>query len=256
MLILRRKHPVLRYRLKIFPLLLVLLAIGLQSQSQLIVSGTVYDSTKVVPVRDVVIKNSEGTITMTDSNGHYDIAVQKTDSLTFIYNYKPTIKFAVRDIESAGNFDISLHVRVNEKFKTLKEVRVYTKSYKQDSIENREQYAKFFNFEKPGLSVGSDSYSGAVGLDIDELINIFRFKRNRRLERMQERLVEEEKEKFVTYRFNKVLVRRITGLQGNDLDTFLKAYRPDFEFTQGSSLVDFYQYILNASYQYRAKVNN
>jgi hypothetical protein len=218
------------------------------------VSGTVYDSTKVIPVKDVIIKSSSGAITMTDSTGHYDIAVQKNDSLTFIYNYKPTIKFAVRDIATPGDFDISLHVRVNEKFKTLKEVRIYAKSYREDSVENREQYAKIFNYQKPGLAVGSDSYSGAVGLDIDELINIFRFKRNRQLRRMQERLMEEEKEKFVSYRFNKVLVRRITGLQGSDLENFMKDYRPDFEFTQSSNLIDFYQYILNASYQYRKNI--
>lgn len=63
--------------------------------------------------------------------------------------------------------------------------------------------------------------------------------------------MEEEKEKFVNYRFNKVLVRRITGLQGSDLESFMKDFRPDFEFTQSSNLIDFYQYILNASYQYK-----
>ncbi|MFT3681937.1 MAG: hypothetical protein QM791_16810 [Ferruginibacter sp.] len=219
--------------------------------AQPVVSGTVYDSTRLIPVKDVIIKSSSGVLTMTDSTGRYSIDVQKTDSLTFIYNYKPTMKFAVKDIKEPGSFDISLHIRVNEKFKTLQEVKVYTKTYRQDSIANREQYAKIFNYERPGLSLNSDSYSGAVGLDINELINIFRFKRNRQFRRMQERLMEEEKEKYVDYRFNKALVRRITGLQGPELDTFMKDYRPDFEFTQASDLVSFYQYILNASYQYK-----
>ncbi len=221
---------------------------------QQLVNGTVYDSTKTIPVKDVIIKSSSGTMVMTDSTGQYSIAVQKTDSLTFIYNYKPTMKFAVKDIKDPANFDIALHIRVAEKFKTLQEVRIYTRSYQQDSIRNREEYAKIFNYKKPGLALGSDSYSGAVGLDIDELINIFRFKRNRQLRKLQERLIEDEKEKYVNYRFNKALVHRITGLEGNDLDVFLKEYRPDFEFTQASSLVDFYQYILNASYQYKGQV--
>lgn len=237
--------------LKRYSFLLLLVTISITAKSQLIISGTVYDSTKIVPVKDVIIKTGGGVITMTDSTGSYRISVQRNDSLTFIYNYKPTHKFAVSDIKDPASFDISLHIRVNEKFKTLKEVRVYAKSYKQDSIENREYYSKIFRYEKPGLALGSDSYTGAAGLDVNELINIFRFKRNRRLQHLQERLIEEEKEKFVNYRFNKVLVRRITGLQGNDLDSFMKDYRPDFEFTQGSSLVDFYQYILNASYQYK-----
>lgn len=241
----------LNKNLKKYCFLLLLVTIGVVAKSQVIISGTVYDSTKIVPVKDVIIKSSSGIITMTDSTGSYTIQVQRNDSLTFIYNYKPTHKFAVSDIKDPASFDISLHVRVNEKFKTLKEVRVYAKSYKQDSVENREYYSKIFNYNKPGLALSSDNNTGAVGLDVNELINIFRFKRNRRLAQLQERLLEEEKEKFVNYRFNKVLVRRITGLQGNDLDSFMKDYRPDFEFTQASNLVDFYQYILNASYQYK-----
>jgi hypothetical protein len=68
---------------------------------------------------------------------------------------------------------------------------------------------------------------------------------------MQERLVEQEQENFINYRFNKSTVRRITRLVSPDLEIFMNNYRPDFEFTQNSTLVDFYQYILNASYQYR-----
>ncbi|HMO62530.1 MAG TPA: hypothetical protein PKC39_15455 [Ferruginibacter sp.] len=227
----------------------------LNGYSQQLLNGTVYDSTKVIPVKDVIIKSSSGNIVMTDSTGQYSISVQQTDSITFIYNYKPTMKFAVKDIKDPANFDIALHIRVSEKFKTLQEVRIYTRSYQQDSIRNREEYAKIFDYKKPGLSLSSDSYTGAAGLDINELVNIFRFKRNRQLRKLQERLIEEEKEKYVNYRFNKALVRRITGLQGDELDIFLKEYRPDFEFTQASSLVDFYQYILNASYQYKAQVH-
>jgi hypothetical protein len=68
---------------------------------------------------------------------------------------------------------------------------------------------------------------------------------------MQERLMDQEKENYVNYRFNKTTVRRITRLDGADLDAFMKLYRPGFEFTQTSSVVDFYQYIINASYQFK-----
>jgi hypothetical protein len=221
------------------------------AKAQLTITGNVYDSTKVVPVKDVIIKSTSGVIVMTDSNGHYEITAKNSDSLVFIYNYKPTLKFAVSDIAAANNFDIALHIRVAEKFKTLKEVRVYAKTYKQDSIENRERYAKIFEYDRPGLSLSSNAWSGAAGLDLNELVNIFRFKHNRQLQRMQERLMEEEKEKFISYRFSKTTVRRVTGLQGKELELFMKEYRPDFEFTQMSSLVDFYQYILNASYKFK-----
>lgn len=221
------------------------------AQAQLMITGTVFDNTKVIPVKDVVVKSSSGTMAITDSNGRYSIAAGEQDSLTFIYLYKPTAKFTVKQIPNIAAFDISLHVKVKEQFQLLKEVKIYSKSYRQDSIENREQYAKVFNYQRPTLRTGTDSYTGAAGLDVNELINIFRFKRNRQIRRLQERLMEQEKENYINYRFNKMTVRRITHLDGKDLDLFMQEYRPDFEFTSVSTLVDFYQYILNASYQFK-----
>jgi hypothetical protein len=234
-----------------FLLLLFVALFTSSSFGQIIVSGTVYDSTKMIPVKQVTVKSNSGRSTITDTLGKYTIEVFETDSLVFIYNNKPTLKYAVKTIENIGNFDISLHVRMYEKFKTLKEVQIFTRSYKQDSAENRQRFATIFNYKKPGVQSSFDPTTGAAGLDINELINIFRFKRNRQLKKMQERLEEEEKERFINYRFNKATVTRITKLTGEDLAAFMKNYRPDFEFTQNSTLVDFYQYILNASYHFK-----
>ena len=219
--------------------------------AQLTISGTVYDSSKVIPVKGVVVKNTRGLMTVTDSTGHYNIGANDKDSLTFIYLNKPTARFAVKQIENIGSFDISLHILVTEKFRTLKEVRVFSKSFKQDSIANREEYAKIFNYQRPGIKTSSSDYSGTPGLDLDEFINIFRFKRNKQIKHLQNRLLDQEQENYIKYRFNKVLVKRITHLEGNNLDSFMVRYRPDFAFTQTTSTVNFYQYILNASYQFK-----
>jgi len=231
----------------------VLLCFGFAAgaKSQLTVTGTVYDSTKTIPIKDVTVKSSSGTFAITDSAGRYTIVTSDRDSLTFIYQGKPTAKFSVKQIPNIGGFDISLYVRVAEKFKTLKEVKVYAKNYRQDSIANREEYAKIFNYQKPTIRSSVDAGTGAAGADLNELINVFRFKRNRQLRKLQERLVEQEKETYVNYRFNKTTVRRITKLDGTDLEEFMKLYRPGFEFTQTSTVVEFYQYILNASYDFK-----
>ena len=221
------------------------------TKGQVVITGTVYDSTKTVPVKDVIIQSSSGVMAVTDSNGRYNILAGERDSLIFIYKNKPTLKFAVAQVPNSGIFDIALHMRVDEKYKRLKEVKVFTRSYRQDSAENRERYAKAFNYQKPGIKLSTNSYSGAAGVDLDELINIFRFKRNKQLKKMRQRLEEEEKEKFVDYRFNKSAVRRVTRLEGNELDVFMKQYRPGFEFTLNSEVVEFYQYILNASYEFK-----
>lgn len=224
------------------------------AKSQFTITGTVYDSTKTIPVQDVIIKSSGGTFSITDSLGRYSIVASDKDSLTFIYGDKPSARFAVKQIPNIAGFDISIHVRVPEKFKTLREVKVYARNHQQDSIANREQYAKIFNYQRPGISLNTDSYTGAAGADLNELINVFRFRRNRQLRKMQERLMEQEMENYINYRFNKSTVRRITRLDGKELDEFMIKYRPDFEFTQNSTVVEFYQYILNASYHYKKEL--
>ena len=223
-------------------------------KSQIIVSGIVYDSTKLIPLKEVVIKSGLGNTAISDTNGRYTIVSSEKDSLTFIYRNKPTAKFAVKQIENTGNFDISLHVRVTEKFKLLKEVKIYSKNYRLDSLQNREQYASIFKYQRPGISPTTDSYTGAVGMDLNELINIFRFRRNKQLKKMQIRLLEQEKDNYINYRFNKTTVRRITKLQGKELDLFIQEYKPTFEFTENSSLIQFYQYILDASYQFKKEL--
>jgi hypothetical protein len=221
---------------------------------QLVIAGTVYDSTKTIPVEKVLVKSGSGNQAITDSMGHYEIFVTENDSLTFIYQNKPTAKFAVKQIANIASFDISLHIRVTSKFQTMKEVRVYSKNFREDSIENRIYYNKIFNYQKPGVATSINPGSGSVGMDLDEFINIFRVKRNKQLRKMQERLLEQEQENYIKYRFNKTTVKRITRLEGKELDEFMLLYKPDFEFTQMASTVEFYQYILNASYQYKKEM--
>ena len=213
-------------------------------------SGTVLDNGKVNFVEGVTVLTNGGKPSFTDSLGRYSISTKNGDSIYFVYNNKPTQKFAVNKIPNAGQFDISLHISVKNKYSVLKEVVVYAKNYRQDSLENRENYGEVFSYRKNGIGT-SITPGGGVGLDANELINMFRFKRNKRLKAFQKRLEADEQEKYITYRFNKVFVRRITRLNGVALDTFLVWYRPSYDFTCTSSEIEFNQYILNASYHYR-----
>jgi hypothetical protein len=220
---------------------------------QLTVSGTVYDSTRTIYVKNVLVKAKSGHHTLTDSLGQYSITVAKNDSIAFIYLKKSTPEFAVSDIINMTSFDVAIQVRVSGKFKTLKEVTVTSKTYEEDSIENREDYEHIFDYFKPGIQTSVSDYSGNAGIDLDELIDIFRFRRNKELRTMQERLVGEEQDKYVDHKFNKTLIKRITTVDSADIDVFMKRYRPSFEFVQNSSTADFYQYILDASYEFKGE---
>ena len=222
--------------------------------AQTVVRGTVFDSSRINYVENVRVVSTGGLFTVTDSMGKYSIQVNPDDSLLFIYNNKPTQKFPVRAMSDLSHFDVSLRVTVKGKYSVLKEVIVYSKSYRQDSLENRMTYADIYSYKKPGLS-SSMSPTGVAGADLNELVNIFRFRRNKDLKAFQARLEQQEQEKYVAYRFNKVLVRRITGLEGNLLESFIKQYTPSYAFARDSDELTFNNYILQCSYQFR-RINN
>lgn len=218
--------------------------------AQVIIKGRVYDMSKTIPLPSVSVLSSEGMGTVTDSLGYYTILVNETDSIWFSYLNKPTPKFAVSAINKFNGFDISLHVPVTE----LKEVKVVPRNYKRDSIQNRLDYAKAFDFHKPGISLSNPSSgSFGVGLDLDAFINMFNFRKNRRMAHFQQRLIQEEEDKFIDHRFNKPLVRKITKLTGAEQDDFMKKYRPSLDFTRNATDYEFAEYIKLAWQEYERK---
>ncbi len=157
----------------------------------------------------VSVSSTSGKGTVTDSLGNYSLVVSPADSISFSYLGRSTIKYPVKSINPYISFDIALHVQPTE----LKEVRVAPHNYHMDSIQNRLDYAKAFDFKKPGLSMTEPGQGLGVGFDLDELINVFRFKRNRRMLAFQKRLVEEEQDKSIDHRFNRSIVKKITHIQ-------------------------------------------
>ena len=119
--------------------------------AQLTVTGTVFDSSRRNYVENVQVESTGGKFTRTDSMGRYKITVTEKDSLTFIYKNKPTQKFAVKDIPTLTQFDISLGINVKGGYRTLKEVIVFARSYREDSMENRQTYADVYNYHKPTI---------------------------------------------------------------------------------------------------------
>jgi hypothetical protein len=243
----------LRLTLKIILIAFIGCCCAIHANAQFFVTGTVYDSSKINLVEGVKVVSTSGVFAMTDSLGRYSIRVNETDSISFVFRNKPTQKFDVASMSDPSRFNISLHITVKGKYSTLSEVIVRTKSYREDSLENRKDYADIFAYKKPGFHTDI-SPSGVVGADLDELINIFRFKRNKQLKAFQRRLEFQEQEKYITYRFNKTVVKRITGLDGEQLDAFIIKYRPTYELVSNADEVAMNQYILKCFYQFKIEV--
>ena len=218
--------------------------------AQIMISGNVYDSSKLYAVPNVNVFSTSGLMAVTDSIGAYHILVKSTDSLSFVYNGKSTLKFPVKNIKNYNSFDISLHVKTKEKYKLLNPVTVFANSYQEDSLENREAYSKIFGGEKPGIHSTYDP-GGAAGLDLDALIGMFQFRKNKQQLAFRNRLLEDEKDHYIDYRFSAKTITRITGLKGDTLERYRKLYRPNYYFVVNSTLAQFYEYILNTSYAFK-----
>lgn len=240
-------------RLHLLLLLLVMALLWQPLHAQYItISGTVYDISARKPLEAVAVLSKSGRGTLTDSMGHYSLMVFKTDSIWFSLLNKNTQHYAVDTIRFPDNFDVSIHVYSA----LLPEVKVRNSNYHLDSLQNRKDYQKYFDFKKPGISLsrnpGYNPGGVTVGLDLDEFINMFRFKRNRNLQYLQNRLVQQEQDKYITFRFNKLLVRKITKLQAPEIDTFMKLYRPGYEGLQLLNDLEFGYYIEQSFNQYKA----
>ena len=216
------------------------------------ISGTVYDISARRPLEAVAVYSTSGRGTITDSVGRYMIMVSTKDSIWFSLIGKATMKYPVDTISNTDNFNVMIHVYATQ----LPEVKVRNNYYRFDSIQNRKDYAKIFGFRKPGLRLSNNpNYNPGgltVGFDLDEIINMFRTKRNHSIENLQKRLIEQEHEKYVNNRYSKQFVRKITKLQPPELDTFMNRYRPAYEFVTQVNELELGYYIQKSFEQYKA----
>jgi hypothetical protein len=219
-------------------------------QAQYKVKGTVYDSSRRYRIEAVTVLSTGGKGTVTDSLGHYQLDVSDKDSIWFSFLGKPTPKYPVLKIADITQFDIALRLKMD----VMQEVKIRSRSYKEDSIQNRLNYAKAFNFERPNLSSMTSVYANGAGINLDELIRVFQFRRNKSMEKFRERLLEQEREKFVDHKFSKALVKKLTGLDGDELSQFMQYYRPAYEFALYSSEYDFQYYIKKAGEEFKKSI--
>lgn len=243
-------------RTRLLCLLLVVLAAGAAHAQLSTISGTVYDATARRPLEAVAVMTTSGRGTITDSMGNYIIAVSKKDSIWFSLIGKSTMKYPVDTISNASAFNVMIHVFVND----LPEVKVRNRYYRFDSLQNRKDYAKAFNFRKPGIRMSTNNNYNpggvSVGFDLTELINMFRFKRNRQMAALQNRLIQQEQEAYIKHRFTRGFVSKVLGIQGATVDSVMEHCRPPYEFLTQLNDLEFGYYIQQCYEIYRTDKNS
>jgi hypothetical protein len=211
------------------------------------IHGTVYNMYRTKPLDGVSVMATSGRGTATDSNGNYALVVDLKDSISFSYLGKATMKYPIREINYYSGFDISLHVDPVE----LKEIRVMPHNYRDDSLQNRKDYEKIFDYRKPGFKITDGSGGLGAGVDLNSLIEMFERNKINRTKAFQRRLVDEEQDKYVDHRFARSVVLKITHLEGDELDSFMVKYRPSYAFCKKATDYDLYDYVKLAFSEYQ-----
>ncbi|RFS20170.1 hypothetical protein DVR12_20870 [Chitinophaga silvatica] len=230
-------------------ILIILSLCYLVSGAQVRIYGTVYDRTAKFGMAGVTVMSTSGKGTITDSAGHYSIIVPTADSICFSYQGKATMKFPVKEIRTSRSFDMSLHVDVH--MLPTVEVSAQRRGYTVDSIENRREYRKVFDFEREYFTSGGAGSAAGLNLDL-----LFSMKKIKRIEAFRKILIQDEKDKYVDHRFNKELVKKITGLESPALEAFMIQFRPSYEFILSfDNDYDYYEFIKVSSEYFSSRYN-
>ncbi|GAB3365314.1 hypothetical protein GCM10027566_35830 [Arachidicoccus ginsenosidivorans] len=203
--------------------------------AQKIVTGHVFQDKYGTPLDSVVVYTQSGFQGKTDSSGAYLIRILPKDSIWFQFRDKLTHKYPTNTIKNPHNFEVQIYLPKNYVQTPkgyLPTVTVHSRNYYEDSLNFRQDYARTFNYQKPGKALGESfglGDNGGVAVDFDQIINLFRFGYNKRQQVYQKFALDIEQEKYINHRFTKKLVEQITGLYDEARDEYMQACKPTYE---------------------------
>jgi hypothetical protein len=227
-----------------------ILVIALAGSGQVRIVGKVLDESGIFPLESVSVMSNSKAGTISDHAGAFEMTVLPDDSIWFSYLGKTTIKFFVGDILYLTDFNVAIKVPAT----TLPDVRVSGKNYRLDSIRNRIDYQKAFDYLPPSFRsiFTSISITGFV-VDIDELLRLFRFREKKRMTTFRNRLIDSEQQKYISRKFNRQVIKEAVDIPEEDLAAFIQLYTPDYPFTITASEYEMKKYIKESYEKYRTK---
>ncbi len=222
-------------------LVIVFLVVSFAAGAQNVV-GIVTDKTTSQPVIGATVAYGK-LLTQTNRGGLFEFdGVKMNDSLKVTaVGYLPYTLLV-----TAAN--ASQHIELLQKVSELKQVDIFgDRNFKKDSLANRADYAKQFNYKHPrvmdAFGNGMNFYPGEFfSIDLLALARALTYKSTNAY-KINKMLVRDEHDQFVGEHFNRGIVSHIVNLQGDTLSAFLVQYRPTYEFTLKATVYDMEVYI-------------
>ena len=183
---------------------------------------------------------------LSDEKGNYRIIVQPGDIVIFSCVGYHADTVAVTEKMLGAEFPILLDLRPV----ALEAVTVGSLSnYQMDSLERRQVYSWIYE-QQPQPVVEPQRQGDGVGVELNIIPHGSSEVRQRL--KLKKRILKEEEQYYVNYRFPAEYISRLTHLEGDSLQQFMARYRPTYDFCRKAANVDILVYI-NDSFKKFAK---
>jgi hypothetical protein len=204
------------------------------------ITGVVQDRESKTPLANVQLSNIyNGSTIFTDSLGRFTIAANRGELVEIRY-----AGYTAQSIRlSRGHIPLYFKIYL-DRIAVLNPDRYASSglnAYQIDSIKNRELYGHVLDFRRLTTFEAIESPFSALS------------KSNNEKWRFQESYAMFEQEKYIDYTFNESLVTQITGLEGAELQRYMKLYRPGYEALRSMSLYDYYSYIRASAERFKRR---
>ncbi|NEU09314.1 carboxypeptidase-like regulatory domain-containing protein [Flavihumibacter sp. R14] len=215
-------------------------------------SGTIVDKQTGEPVTGAIIRSPAATTT-SGLKGKFNITVAHGDTLIVYKEYYKSFRLSVQVISGP------LKIELDKSSIVLKDVIISARrSDPTDSLANRAEFEKEFNFKPPGVKDifmvdAPRSKSTLLSLNLGGLYSVLTRKKSKEY-RFQQKLLIEEQERFVDRKFNVMVVSNATDLRGGELNEFLSRYRPSYDFVKAKSAYDMQLYIRESYRKYKGGI--
>lgn len=203
--------------------------------------GVVKDSVTLTPIANASIHNKSGKrSTFSNEDGMFQILANQGDT---VYYYAPGYLDGFYIVAGAKYQSDTVEIWLRPKIRQdLPGVFVSTdtyKDYQRDSADRMKEFIEDVGLKTPTFST---SNSGAgLGIGLDALFG----KKNKQKKKALEDFKENEKQRYVDFRFKPILVNHYSGLKGAKLQDFMRRYRPTYEWLRDNQDDDALKYYIN-----------
>jgi hypothetical protein len=201
------------------------------------IEGQVIEMPGFVAVPGVNIRNiATGEGRSTDKEGKFTIAALAGQLVEFSKEGYKTYRFRLPAGKLPPYFRIGL-----ERAPIITPAAKTVMTYRDDSLRYYALYRKELSFPRfSALDVIQHPFSAMS-------------KYNRQVWNFQENYAMLEREKYISYTFNKALVADLTGLQGDSLINYMDLFRPGYEQLRSMNEYTYYSYIKQTVSAYRQR---